>query len=255
MIKVRIVNGSRLGNILFQYAAGRALAVQRQEELTLDFREYINWLDVFGFKVIKELSYFDLQARIYNPLILKTIKKTLNKIKNEKEDVQALLNTRSFSEDFFKRETVPFIQGYFQSEKYFSLIAGIIRNDLRLKEFRSPGPAFDELKHEISASNSVAIHVRRGDYVKSVEHTTLAGSYYARAIDYFRQLESTHAYFIFSDDIAWCKNNLKNPDFTFVDLECSKHTSIFDFSLMSLCRHQIIANSMILLINTRTIGL
>jgi hypothetical protein len=106
MIKVRIVNGSRLGNILFQYAAGRALAVQRQEELTLDFREYINWLDVFGFKVIKELSYFDLQARIYNPLILKTIKKTLNKIKNEKEDVQALLNTRSFSEDFFKVKSI-----------------------------------------------------------------------------------------------------------------------------------------------------
>jgi hypothetical protein len=243
MTKVQIINGSRLGNILFQYAAGRVLAIRKQEELTLDFSEYINWFDIFGFRAIKELGYFHLETKIYNPLVKKIFKKLIAILDFKNQKNELFLDTISYSEKFNTTNESKTIQGYFQSEKFFNDIKATIKRELHFREFRSPEPGFETIKQLIVNSNSVAIHVRRGDLVKSTDSNLLSASYYSKAIDKIREFVGECKFFVFSDDIHWCKQNPLFAEYTFVDLNCSKQTSIFDLYLMSLCKHQIIANS------------
>ena len=89
---------------------------------------------------------------------------------------------------------------------------------------------FLDLRNRILKSNSVSIHVRRGDKVNS-HYADLGPSYYKKA------LEITNGdLFVFSDDIPWCKNNLGSATYVDID-EC------LSLELMSLCKHNIIANS------------
>jgi hypothetical protein len=104
-----------------------------------------------------------------------------------------------------------------------------------------------ELKEEIGNTNAVSLHVRRGDYV---HNSTNAATYEVCSLDYYRASIRHMAeriqqpkFFIFSDDIAWVKNNLK-IDFPHHYVDCNHgEESYNDMRLMSLCQHHIIANS------------
>lgn len=125
--------------------------------------------------------------------------------------------------------------GYFQSEKYFKHCEGLIRNYFTLKDEHT-----NYLKNKypyILNQDSVSIHVRRGDYLTKQEwHTVQPIEYYNTAINI---IGDDKKYFVFSDDLEWCKQNFIGDKFTFVQ----EDKDIFEMFLQSYCKHHIIANS------------
>ncbi|NTV98925.1 MAG: alpha-1,2-fucosyltransferase, partial [Chlorobiaceae bacterium] len=137
------------------------------------------------------------------------------------------------------------IEGYWQSEKYFDAISRDIAREFRIITPLSPKST--ETKKLIGSTESVSVHVRRGDYVaedyRGRIHGPLKISYYAEALDIIAQKKRSPHLFIFSDDIPWVKENLRF-DFPARYVDHNDERSGFeDLHLMSLCRHNIIANS------------
>ena len=94
------------------------------------------------------------------------------------------------------------------------------------------------------AEVSVSIHVRRGDYLKNPARIVLSENYYIPAMSYFTDRfgsETVHFY-VFSDDIPWCRENIKADKITFIDWNTGDD-SYRDMQLMSLCKHNITAHS------------
>jgi hypothetical protein len=137
------------------------------------------------------------------------------------------------------------ITGYWQAEKYFSKIAEQIREDFSFKPTIGSKDAI--LIDQINKVNAVSLHVRRGDYVNNPATATTHGlcslDYYRKAINYLAQRELQPHFFVFSDDINWVKSNLEiNFPCQYVDHNRGAE-SFNDMRLMSLCNHNIIANS------------
>lgn len=125
--------------------------------------------------------------------------------------------------------------GYWQTEKYFDV--NLIRGKLGCKKIS----AMHWARKIVTDLDSVALHVRRGDYVSEPHtqkfHGNLSMEYYNTGIELIRQKYPNAKFFIFSDDTQWCKENFS--EHTVVD--GTNH--IDDLWLMSLCQHAIIANS------------
>lgn len=103
------------------------------------------------------------------------------------------------------------------------------------------------LKELITKNNSVSIHIRRGDYIKNIKWRSILGDicdldYYQSAISKISELIESPIFIIFSDDTEWAKKNLRLVDAIYVDWNNGKQSYI-DLQLMSLCKHNIIANS------------
>lgn len=123
------------------------------------------------------------------------------------------------------------VNGYFQSPKYFEHCKEEV-----CEMFSCPENLKTKLLQKYDVSNTVAIHVRRGNYLSlSQNHYNLSINYYKNAIDYF----DGYKFFIFSDDIEWCKENFIGDKFTFIEGQ----GEVEDLYLMSLCTHNVIANS------------
>jgi hypothetical protein len=101
--------------------------------------------------------------------------------------------------------------------------------------------------HRIAATPSVAVHVRRGDYVTLPSaanfHGVLPIDYYAQAMKSVHLTEPQSHFFVFSDDLGWCQEHLpRTLQMTFVDHNAGVD-AWQDLNLMSHCRHHVIANS------------
>ncbi len=131
--------------------------------------------------------------------------------------------------------------GYWQyPEHYFDVL------DQIKKDFCFKNPLDEKNKQtaqKIAATNSVSIHVRRGDYLSYTDHFySLGKKYYNEALDIIREKNKDIEIFVFSDDVTWCKENLGLKDAHYVDGNYGDKNYI-DMQLMSLCKHNIIANS------------
>lgn len=126
------------------------------------------------------------------------------------------------------------LRGYFQSERYFKNIENEIRDILK---FRDVIEQESRLVCDIS-DNSTCVHVRRGDYVTSPDHHPVQTvEYYKKAIDIIHD----GTFYVFSDDLEWCRNNLPREDKNIVFLEVENpYVSLY---LMARCKNHIIANS------------
>lgn len=123
------------------------------------------------------------------------------------------------------------LNGYFQSYKYFEHCKDYIKTI-----FSCPSDLASKLREKYDLTNTVSIHVRRGNYVQlSNNHYNLTLAYYTNAVTYFRG----YKFLVFSDDIEWCKETFKGDVFTFVEGQ----SEVEDLYLMSLCTHNVIANS------------
>lgn len=132
-----------------------------------------------------------------------------------------------------------FYEGYWQSPRYFATIADDLRADLQFKTQRSTRA--EALLRQIQNGNSVCLHVRRGDYLQFSNYEILPLTYYKRAIAHLKSQMPDATIFVFSDDIAWCLQNL-NTDISMVFVE--NFVNLRDeFELMCRCNHYIIANS------------
>jgi hypothetical protein len=243
MIVVRLRGG--LGNQMFQFSAGMALALKYSVPLYADItrlkqdlgKEYTN----------RKLELHQFQTNLVFPdeKILSFYSRTcIEKMFGLKAKYKTLTEGDEVSKDFFIVKPPLLLDGFWQSEKYFNL-----HREALVEVFQ---PAYDlecESKgwlDKIESTRSVSIHIRRGDYVnlKSAAdfHGVLALDYYQTAVRILQEQYFDLNFFVFSDDLTWCRDVFRSlNNFHFVDTNSDK--SSLDLLLMSRCNHNIIANS------------
>jgi hypothetical protein len=240
-----------LGNQMFQYAAGKRLAMRRNAELKADGTLYETEQNNMTPRSF-ELSCFDMDVQFAQEREIQRFKKEPNLMYRIRRRLGMTPRSLIFTEKQFSFDPAVlelpddmYIQGYWVSEKYFKDIEETIRKDFTFSEPLEGKNK--EIAGRIGKVNSVSIHVRRGDYVASKKtnsfHGTCDISYYEKAIEYIAKRVDDPHFFVFSDDIEWVKENLSIPYTTeYIDWNTGKE-SYRDMQLMSLCKHNIIANS------------
>lgn len=250
MVIVRIISG--FGNQMFQYAAGRRLAHVLGVELKLDISSYkkfykLRTYNLRAFNIQENIATTDEVQRLTlkNSSLLKRISNRLLRKQQTPPATYFKEKYFHFDSDVLNLCDDVYLEGYWQSEKYFADISEIIRQEFSVK---IPQQAKDqELAELIGSCESVSLHVRRGDYVSDPRtnqmFVTCDLDYYYRCVDHISQTVQRPHFFIFSDDHQWAHDNLKLPFPTvFVDHN-GADKDYEDLRLMSLCKHNIIANS------------
>lgn len=220
---IKIMGG--LGNQMFQYAYGRSC-------------------ELSGKKVIFDTSFFnqgntkpdtarDFKLNIFNIETKAVFSNKKNRITDFLGRIKRLLRSTT--------------EGYYQNEKYFNNIDAVIRKEFTLKNSMSEeGMKWQE--KIIASENSVSIHIRRGDYVQDPKTSAFHGAcnveYYIKALEKITEIlkMKNMEIFVFSDDILWAKENLDFPH----QMYFVSDPRIADYEemwLMSLCKHNVIANS------------
>ena len=251
MIIVKLKGG--LGNQMFQYAVARGIS-NTEKEVLLDTSFFSYNKKSTGILTARkyELSIFpNLKASETNSLysyalgngglqrrvLRKMLFPSINYIIQKENELINFNNT--------PKNRVLLLDGFFQSEKYFKHIRKELINEFSFEYEKGENDKYIDLIN--SRTNSVSVHVRRGDYIKpavNIYHGVLPLSYYDIAIRKIElEVEEPH-YFIFSDDIEWCKIHFRKDQskITFVE-RISMDDSWKDLYLMTLCRHHIVANS------------
>lgn len=245
MIKIKIIGG--LGNQMFQYAAAKSLAVKNNTQVSANVSVFQSY-NIHPLRLDK-LSCnctfdFDKTTR-YRLLDIPYLGKVLSKI-------GPFFNLYvekglTYNEAFFSLDANVALSGYFQSEKYFTNIRKSLIKEFSLNEPLQANEVIFE--NQIKESNSIAIHIRRGDYISNKSannvHGTCENDYFIKALSHMKKLNllsDSPTLFIFSDDIEWCQENL-TFDYKTVFVVGSSDRPEVDIHLMSKCRHQIISNS------------
>jgi len=241
-----------LGNQMFQYAFYRAL-LNRGEKVKADIRSYTRHKQHNGYELQKifgiELDLASAQECVANgfPKFYfadRVLRKLGLNINNEHyiniEGVQALQYLPQLLIDMPQD---CYLAGYWQCEKWFSDVQGEVRSSFKFNESNLDG-ANKALLDNIRRTNSVSLHVRRGDYnnIPATQNICTLAGYYTPAINFLQERERDLQFFVFSDDVDWCKANLSLDNCCFVDNN-SGDASYRDMQLMSCCKHNIIANS------------
>ena len=230
----------RLGNQMFQYAAGRALALRLGVPLALDVRSVAS----LGRHAITEA--FDLPLAVPDRLpphkgdglLRHAVWRVFGRDPRFVRERGLGYNPR-----FATLGDNVYLHGYWQSERYFADVAGQIRADFTFGDFASPANA--DMAARIGATpGAISLHVRRGDYTTLPGHAVCSQAYYERALARVLQgVEADPVVFVFSDEPGWARDNLPLPvEKVVVDIN-GDATDYGDMRLMSLCRHNICANS------------
>ncbi|MGJ8642766.1 MAG: alpha-1,2-fucosyltransferase [Luteolibacter sp.] len=240
---IRTVMLGRTGNNLFQYAAARALAEKHGTTLTMDG----SWFDHRDWKSVKRIANLPIKAKLTRrlPLLSKALKRISKKHHLE------YLGCHIYRENPGDTSFVPrvldlprdsVLLGYFQSHLYFQHIEKLIRQELSFegRELDTESLKFADL---LRLENSVAVHVRRTDYIGNPNTDICDLNYYRRAIRRMNELVPSAAFYIFSDDPAWCRKHFSDNATSIVDCKSSHLDPLNDLHLMSLANHHIIANS------------
>lgn len=246
-VTVRLIGG--LGNQLFQYAAARALALRHNAQVKLDLTGF----ETYGLRRY-ELASYSIAAGIATAEELKAVgteqprigllTRLIGRLK-----ASPLHHYREPSYNFdpkLAEQPLPLLMdGYWQSERYFSDSADILREELTPREPLDPVNA--ELAERIRATTAVSLHVRRGDYVSDAHtnayHGVCSLDYYRAAVTHIRDRVPDAHLFVFSDDHDWTRGNLQLDLPTSYVTANSADRGFRDLQLMSMCRHHIIANS------------
>lgn len=247
MIAVRLKGG--LGNQMFQYAIGRSLSLHHHTELFLDtsMLESNNQPHVYRKYSLDTLNVSVKILQKDSGLIPRDRKSSLSRflnIFNMKElNLVAEKNFR-FDQHVLKAPDNSYLDGYWQSYNYFESNADVLKREFSLKGKLS-GKA-NNISDKIISSNAVVIHIRRGDYVSSPETASYHGncdiSYYEKAIQLMQERNRDLAFFVFSDDPSWVRQNFKAT--RSYDLVSGEGLSnVEELHLMALCKHAIVANS------------
>lgn len=239
MIIARPMGG--LGNQLFQYANAYALSKSLNMPLGIDDRFYKNYQLHGGYR----LSKLSLSASVLSDVELKCFPEWQARIATRIPLFGQIMTRWVHEANFTTKEKMRnanhLLIGYWQRSDLFQPYL----KDLK-KEFIpvTVDPEIKKLASQMHCSNSVSIHVRRGDYINNPTalkvHGVCSTDYYIQAINKIKACISQPVFYVFSDDIEWCKSHL-DLDSTFIYIENNSPES--DLWLMSHCKHHIIANS------------
>ena len=207
-----------LGNQMFQYAAG-----------------------VSALKEYSQFTNLKLDTSFYHEQKVKVVKDGHT---GRSYDLDVF--NISYSDVEETPEGATMLKGWFQNIKEFKNVSDKIR-----KEFTFNVNFSEETKrieNKISLEyNPIAIHVRRGDYIYNPNcfsyHGVLDKEYYDKAIDIMNSKYNNPHYFVFSEDVDWCKDNINTSNITIVGSECNDYKDTGHLYLMTKCKSHIIANS------------
>ena len=249
MIIAKLIGG--LGNQMFQYATAKALALKHGVEAKVDTAVLDK--DAKGVYTQRkfELSAFAAQIKIADQ---KELQPFLNKFNNKfirglQRNFSGFFSTlyvkengNRFNVSFLGWPANTYLDGFWQSELYFKFYEEEIKQDLEFNQ--AIIDKNKDLAAKINSVNSVSLHVRRGDYVNLPSANSFHGlcsiDYYNEGVKLIADKTGPIELFVFSDDVAWCRQNLKF-DFPIHFIETNDAYS--DMYLMTQCKHNIIANS------------
>jgi hypothetical protein len=248
VIIVRVMGG--LGNQMFQYALGRRLSLNRGVPLKLDISFYqTDLLRRY------ELDHYKIQAEISRPeeverfVSLKFSNRLWRRLQRQFVPIRyrnwVKEPTYGFHAEVLQVRGTCYLDGYWQSPLYFDSIEAQLRQEFSLREPVSAESA--SIRETIEQSQSISVHIRRGDYVTDPQvsrvHGTVSHDYYRTALEMIRRFVDHPHFFVFSDDPDWVHLNFKPAgEVTYVTRKESSPAHE-DLYLMSLCQHHIIANS------------
>ena len=259
MIITRTSGG--LGNQLFQYALGKSLALQNDTELVLDTswhesaeahnppREFALRHFAVNFRTMEHAD--EKALGLPNMSSTNLAAKVCRRLFRLRESRKPLTGRRfiiephyHFFPDILAIDHDCYLAGDWQSERYFSAHESTIRKEFTLKHPLSPSAqAFFE---HIKKTNSIALHIRRGDYAHTKAtnafHGLCSPEYYAQAVTVITKTVLEPTLYIFSDDIVWAKENLTFP-YPTVFVDDPSIPAYEALALMGACAHQVIANS------------
>lgn len=253
MIRVALNGG--LGNQLFQYAAAKTLAVKHGTSLEFDVIPLYSKLQLSALATYRkpELDVFCIEAQtngmLFKNKFLYPLSKTqffLNRFYNRWKFNYYMEKDFAFDGSVMELPDNTYLDGHFQSERYFKPAEEIIRKECRFK--RPLTGQNSEWEKLINNAVSVSVHIRRGDYValqKNIQkHGTTSPEYYKKAVSYIAEKINQPVFFIFTDDVPWVREHF-TLDFPFhiIGNNTTADSSHLDMQLMSFCRHHIICNS------------
>ena len=240
MIFVKIYGG--LGNQLYQYALGKSLATNASTLCKLDLREFESYklhrYSLCHFRISEYLMEEAEYREVDDPRSKRWLRKR-GKIPCVREKSQA------YDPRIAQTPSHAYFDGYWQCFRYFEKIRPILEREITVK-YPPSGKNMEWLK-KISDVDSVALHVRRGDYATDPTTHAIHGlcpkEYYQKASRLISEHVKKPVFFVFSDDPTWVRNEFEFLEHKeFVD----NNSPLFnyeDLRLISACRHQIIANS------------
>jgi glycosyltransferase involved in cell wall biosynthesis len=252
MVIVKLYGG--LGNQMFQYALGLKMAKKLRTELKMDLGFFQTAHGPLVTSRAYELDSWGIAARQASERELRPylspntnlISRLIVKLSGpSKRYVKVREKQFNFDPSIGDLHGELYLDGYWQSAYYFNDTEEFIRTAYCLKTV--PDERNLRMETIVTNSESVAIHVRRMDYVKNPEvnsfHGVLEAAYYLKAVRLLQEKYTDLHLFLFSDDPLWVAENLKFDVPSTVIQHNDSSQSHMDMWLMSRCKHQIIANS------------
>ncbi len=246
MLIIKFIGG--LGNQMFQYAFYKSLE-KMGKDVKADISGYEDYELHNGFELekifginLKYANMYDIEKYIIKKNDI--IKKIMRKVSNDHATHIVCKDAYKFENHLYKYNE-KYLEGYWQNISYFRQISEIIKEEFKFKDCLTDKNLFyfEEAKNN---PNSVAIHIRRGDYLDKKNNKIYGDickkEYYLNAIKYINNNINNPRYYIFSNDIRWVQENLKIENAVFIDWNKDENSYI-DMQLMSACNNNIIANS------------
>lgn len=247
-----------LWNQMFQYATWKAISLRNKKILKLDlsflnrmWKWYVNRIFKENENINYELSFFNLSPifadykdiPFYERYKNKKYMKIYEILKNIFKEKNHYIEKQFNYDDNINNINYRYYDWYFQSEKYFIDFEDNIRKEFEFKI--EPSENNKKMIEIINESNSVSVHIRRWDYTLAKNNYIWLQSieYYNKSIDLIKKKIDNPIFIFFSDDISWVKENIILNDKSFYIDWNDSNTNYEDMRLMSLCKHNIIANS------------
>lgn len=250
MIIVNLYGG--LGNVMFQYALGRHLSLKNKAVLKFDITaaktnplgDYSLSLEAFHINIHDNLASADEIAKF-----MKYKRRTGRRwflynrfLADNRKYIQQ--KRFCFEPEILHCKDDFYLEGWWQTERYFVDIRDVLLQDFTV---RNPLQGKNkEIAEQIRRTNAISVHVRRCDYVTNpitrAFHGELTKTYYDEALFRITANVENPVLFVFSDDTLWVAKNMPFPSET-VYIGWNGSDPHEDMRLMSMCAHNIVANS------------
>lgn len=236
---VKYIGG--LGNQMFQYALAKCL-MSEGVHVTGDLSGYYA---IEGRNFTLQDTFSGVVVEKCNGALRKQYKEEKDSYILELKDI-LVSDENSADMDVLKLKR-GYLEGYWQSSKYVDLVEKELRSEFQFTHKKDQ--KLNQLVEEITAmENTVSIHIRRGDYL--MEHAQRSfgdictDDYYLKAICYIQRNTENPVFYFFSDDIEWVKKKYEKYNAIYISEDMfDDYEDWYDMYLMSLCKHNIIANS------------
>lgn len=234
-----------LGNQMFQYAFYLNLQ-EHFKTVKADLKDFKTYSLHNGFELenifpvkLEKASSFDL--KLYLPYNRKWIWRKLRQLNSSKNTYLEENTFFSYQPNIFQDYKKRYYWGYWQHIDYINPVENHLRKDFQFPAIIDKNN--NQLLKSLQNQNTVSVHIRRGDYLNEPSFVGICDLvYYQKAIQFMQEKLNDPLFVFFSNDIDWCKDHFNSLNAKFVDWNTGKE-SFRDLQMMSLCQHNIIANS------------